>query len=106
MKPISRIACVVAVAIALAGCSKSKVICGKEFKPYGLLNTDDYKNAHVHYKPVIGNAILGIVFIETIIAPIYFFGFDVLEPNGLNGNVTGTTIDAPSSEQCKEAHLA
>jgi hypothetical protein len=34
----------------------------------------------VQYKTVVGNVIWGIILVETIIAPIYFFGFSLYEP--------------------------
>ncbi|HXK40502.1 MAG TPA: hypothetical protein VJ046_00120 [Candidatus Paceibacterota bacterium] len=79
---------IVAVAIALvmllivAGCADSRTINGKTYEPYGLLNQDNLKEPCIRYEPVWGNILWGAVLFETVIAPIYFFGFSILEPVG------------------------
>ena len=71
----------------LAGCGSSKVIDGKEYGTYGLLNESKMKNDNVEYRMVIGNAIWGVFLCETIVAPVYFFGFSLYEPVGKKGEV-------------------
>lgn len=66
--------------IFLVACSDSKVINGIEYDTYGLLNQGDKKNEEIQYKVCWGNVVWGVLLIETIIAPIYFFGFDMFEP--------------------------
>lgn len=71
------------VCMSLVGCGKSMVIDGVERKTVGLIETStrsgDYSE-DVRYEPCWGNIILGVVLIETVIAPIYFFGFSMLNP--------------------------
>jgi len=81
MKKVIAVLLIVA-ALCSAGCSSSKNIDGKEYKPYGLLDADDYKSEKVQYKPSIPGMICGVIFFETIVAPIYIFGFDIMEPVG------------------------
>jgi len=64
------------------GCADTKEIDGKTYKPYGLINKDSSQNPNIEYKPVWGNIVWGTCMIETIIAPIYFFGFSMFEPIG------------------------
>ena len=40
------------------------------------------KNENVEYDVIWGNVILGAVFFETFVAPIYFFGFSMFKPVG------------------------
>ena len=62
------------------GCSDSKVLNGKLVETYGLINQGYTKVDNVQYRLCVGNFIWGIILVETIIAPIYFFGFDIYEP--------------------------
>lgn len=77
----------------LTGCGNTKSIDGKEYDTYGLLNRDTKKNNNIEYEVIIGNLILGILFVETIIAPIYFFGFDLFQPIGKKGNIEKGVIN-------------
>lgn len=71
----------------LSGCGSPKVIDGKKYDTYGLLNESSMKNDNIEYRIIVGNVILGAVLCETIIAPIYFFGFSIYEPVGKKGEV-------------------
>jgi len=66
----------------LFGCGNTKVINGVEYDTYGLINADKKKNPEIEYEVIWGNVIWGAVLVETIIAPIYFFGFSLFEPVG------------------------
>ena len=70
-------------------CSDTKVINGVEYDTYGLLNEDDKKNPGIDYDVVWGNVIWGVLLSETIVAPIYFFGFDLFEPVGPKPKIKG-----------------
>ena len=63
-----------------AGCSSNLAVNGKVYQPYGLLSTSDSKAPEVRYEPCWGNIIWGCILFETIIGPIYFFGFDMYQP--------------------------
>lgn len=64
----------------IVGCGDSKVIDGKEYETYGLLNEHSVRDPNIHYQTIVGNVVWGIVLCETIIAPVYFFGFSLYEP--------------------------
>jgi hypothetical protein len=72
----------VMVLVFMVGCSSSKVIDGKKYKPYGLINEDDRKDPDIEYDLVFGNLVWTVLLCETIVAPIYFIGFDLFEPIG------------------------
>lgn len=50
--------------------------------PYGIFDKDEMKKEGVEYKVSGGNVILGVIFFETIIAPIVIFGWYLYEPVG------------------------
>lgn len=76
------------------GCTQTKIIDGIKYKPYGLFNENTTRNEKIHYEMSVGNLILGIVLIETVIVPIYIFGFDLFEPIGLeDGHIKGAVIE-------------
>jgi hypothetical protein len=70
-----------------SGCADNKVIDQKEYTTYGFFNESDSKNPEIQYSLSVGNVIWGIVLVETIIAPVYFFGFSLYEPEGKIGTV-------------------
>lgn len=76
-------ALVMALSIALSGCANSKRINGVTYDSYGLLNQTDMRNPKLAYRTVWGNVFWGVVLVETVIAPVYFFGFSLFEPVGL-----------------------
>jgi len=71
------------ILIIFIGCSDSKTIDGITYQPYGLLNKEEKRDPNIEYNLVFGNLVWGVILIETIIAPIYFFGFDIFEPVGI-----------------------
>ena len=75
------------------GCSDTKVIDGVEYDTYGILNVEDKKNPDIEYEVCWGNVVLGVILIETVIAPIYFFGFDMYEPVGKKSEIKGQVIE-------------
>ena len=74
------LALILVVAIFSIGCARSKVINGVKYEPYGLINQDDKKVSTIQYEPCWGNVIWGALLVETIVAPIYFFGFALFNP--------------------------
>lgn len=65
------------------GCGNPRTINKFTYDTYGLFNESDKKNENIEYRLVVGNVIWSIILVETIIAPIYFLGFDLYEPIGL-----------------------
>ena len=69
-----------------SGCADNKVIEGKEYDTYGFINESENKNPNISYSLSIGNVIWGILLFETIVAPVYFFGFSLYEPETTKEN--------------------
>jgi len=51
------------------------------------LNKDTKQNPNIEYELVWGNLIWGCVLVETIIAPVYFFGWSLWEPIGVKPKI-------------------
>ena len=82
MKTISIIILAIFI-LTILGCGDSKIINNKTYETYGLINKDNVYNPNIKYKPIWGNIILGILLVETVIAPLYFWGFSSFEPIGI-----------------------
>lgn len=74
------IALLLVLALFATACSDSKVLDGREYDTYGLFNEDEVKAPHVRYRIVVGNVVWSVLLVETIVAPLYFIGFDLFEP--------------------------
>lgn len=66
--------------ILLIGCADNKVIRGKEYETYGLLNEGEVRDPCIHYSLSMGNTIWGGVLLGTVFTPIYMYGFSLWEP--------------------------
>lgn len=92
MRKFKKFAAVMLVIIMLLvtlGCANSKTIDGVTYDTYGLLNKDEKQNPNIQYELVWGNIFWGAVLVESIFAPIYFFGFSMWEPTGKKTGVKG-----------------
>ena len=70
------------VAVTTTGCGRVKAVDGTVYDTYGLFTVAGKKNPDIEYRLIVGNVIWGIILCETVIAPIYFFGFSLFEPVG------------------------
>ena len=77
-------AMVVILALVIATTS-----CGGALKPvnpmnaypsYGIFDDDTNKSKNVCYKMSPMSVVLSIIFIETVIIPVYFVGWDLWDP--------------------------
>ncbi|MBU1082474.1 MAG: hypothetical protein KKB59_18455 [Spirochaetes bacterium] len=93
---IKTIALLCVLSLVLSGCNNSAKIDGKKVKPIGvvhLLAQGRYPSfirqveADIQYEPCWGNIILGGLFVESIIAPVYFWGFSAWRPVGKITNI-------------------
>lgn len=75
-------------ALALSGCTNNLHVNNRTIESYGFLNRDEKRSDYVCYELSIGNVIWGALLFETIIGPIYFFGFDLYEPTRLKTSPT------------------
>jgi len=71
------------LSLSIAGCGDQMTIKGVTYPTYGVLNEDENKNPNVVYRVSMSNVIVGIIFSETIIVPVYIIGWDLFEPIGL-----------------------
>lgn len=79
--PTKKLIAVVLMAMVLfmTGCGDTKKINGVTYDTYGLLSPEKH-NPNIEYEVIWGNVFLGVLLVETIIAPVYFFGFSLFEP--------------------------
>ena len=66
--------------LLLSACGRPQYLGGTHYETYGLLNESTWRAKNVCYEASAGNIILSIVFIETIIFPVYFVGFSLFNP--------------------------
>lgn len=66
--------------LLLAACGNDRMINGKLHETYGFINKDQSKDPNVTYRIITGNVIWGVVLVETLVMPLYFFGFSLYEP--------------------------
>jgi len=78
--------------VTTVGCGNTMVVKNVEYDTYGLLNEDEKKNPEIEYRVIWGNVFWGIVLSETIIAPIYFFGYSLFEPVGEKPEIKGQVV--------------
>jgi len=71
---------VLTIMFITAGCGDSRIVDGKYCDTYGLVNKHETKCANVQYRVIKGNVFWGVILVNTIVAPIYFFGFSLYEP--------------------------
>ena len=84
MKIVIILMCVIFLLFTVA-CGSNKIIDGNEYETYGLINKDENRSPNIKYKPIWGNIIWGCLLADTLIAPIYFFGFSMFEPVEVKG---------------------
>ena len=85
-----------AVTLVSLGCGNPKVIDDVEYDTYGLINKDEKRNEAIQYDVIWGNVIWGCLLVETVIAPVYFFGFSLFEPVGPKPQVKGQVTKGDS----------
>lgn len=92
MKKMLAIFIVACFLFTMVGCGNNKTIEGIEYGTYGLLNADDKKNPNIEYRVIWGNIIVAAILVETIVVPIYVFGFDLFEPVGKKSTIRGRVV--------------
>lgn len=65
--------------LLLTSCAEDKVIDGHKYEAYGLFNPEVRVDS-IQYKVSPGSVICGILFVETVVAPVYIFGWKLYEP--------------------------
>jgi hypothetical protein len=80
--------------LALAACGRPVEYNGKYYPTYGLFNENTNKSEQMCYEPSVGNIVLSVILIETVIMPIYFLGFSIFNPVGPKSATGSCGIDA------------
>ncbi len=81
------IAVLILLSFILSGCGEPLRVSYKVYPTYGLFNESTDKSKNVCYKISVGNVIWSILLVGTVIAPVYFIGFDLWNPVRLKKNV-------------------
>lgn len=79
--------------LALVGCASTKTVEGITYDTYGMFNIDEKKNPDIQYEVSGWSVFWGVVLFETVIAPIYFFGYDLYEPVGKKPSIKGEVVN-------------
>ena len=93
---------VLATTVLLSGCddpditAKNKTIDGITYSTWGLANEADERNPNILYEVSGWSIFWSIIFSETIIVPIYFFGWDLYQPVSKkpSDHVKGQVLDS------------
>lgn len=81
MKPV--LALILASSVLLSGCLASeKKIDGITYGTYGFVNADEMRNPNIQYEMSGWSLLWSFIFVETIVAPVYFIGWDLYQPVG------------------------
>lgn len=89
MKQMSRI---VAMCLMLSACGKTKTIDGVTYDVFGIANQHDKQNPGIDYEVSISSVVVAVIFVETIIVPIYILLFDLWEPVGKAPTIIGQVV--------------
>lgn len=93
MKIKSKIAKLVAIGIlatSIMGCDAPTIaVNGNTYRDYGIINQNQNYDPSIDYEPDWWNICLGVIFFESIIVPIYVFGFHFMEPVGVKNTSKG-----------------
>lgn len=73
----------IATACFMGGCADNFTVNGKTYKSYGLINEDERRDSGIEYELCLGNLVWTVILFETVIAPVYFLGFSIMEPVGV-----------------------
>jgi hypothetical protein len=79
MKTIKRVVAAITMGVFLSACGQPLVTKEKTYDTVGVVTLDKRSNK-VCYGVSIGNTIWSIVLVETIVFPIYFVGWSILNP--------------------------
>ena len=74
------IALAIASTALLSGCGNDKTIDGKRYETFGLANMESQRDPNIIYEMSAGSVIVGIIFIETVVVPVYVIGWDLYQP--------------------------
>lgn len=74
---------VIALILILAtSCARNLTVDGQTYRPYGFANADDRKSPDIEYDVCLGNLFWAVMMSETVVMPLYFAGWSIMEPVG------------------------
>lgn len=68
------------LAVMLSGCANDVSVNGKTYPAFGIVNDDAQRDPNVKYQISFGSVVVAVLFLETIVVPIYVIGWDLWEP--------------------------
>ena len=78
---MKKILCILFCSLFLfTGCAHDLTVNGTTYKSYGLFNASSEQNPNIEYSVSVGNLVWSIILFETVVMPIYFFGFSIMNP--------------------------
>jgi len=87
MKKLFAIFAIVLSVALVSSCADRRnfITAGQTIKaqPYGIFNEETHRTNGVKYEVSFGSVAMAVIFIETIIVPIYIVGWDLFEPVAL-----------------------
>ena len=87
MKKFTVILLLVVMCFFVSGCGDSKVIKGKKYHTYGVVNKTEMRHPDIEYDLIVGNVVWSVLLCHTIVAPIYFLGFSMYEPVAMRKSI-------------------
>jgi hypothetical protein len=79
MRQTAAVLCVLLMLTVSMGCGNSKVIDGERHDTVGVFTLDE-RDPDVCYTVIVGNVVWSVLLIESVVFPVYFVGFSILEP--------------------------
>lgn len=82
---MKRFMAIVMITLMLSACGRPQTLTTsdnktKTYPTYGLLNEKTEKSDKVCYEISAGNLVMSILWVETVIAPVYFIGYSIYNP--------------------------
>jgi hypothetical protein len=88
------LAITVALSLFLTACGQPKVINGKTYPTYGLMNEQTNKSDKICYEASLGNIIWSVLLVEMVFPTVYFVGWSIFNPVRAKGPDGQCGIDA------------
>lgn len=73
------------LSLMLSACGQPLQVADKTYPTYGFINEDSAKSEKMCYEVSFGNIFWGLFLVETLVAPVYFFGFSLFNPVSAKG---------------------
>lgn len=71
---------IIAFTTLLEGCDGKLEANGRTYGSYGFFNETTHRSSHVCYEISPLSVVVAIIFVETVIVPVYVIGCDLFNP--------------------------